>query len=139
MKKIVQIYGKPMDIDSEKMFAEYDRGDVLSSNCPSREIMKHITSRWGIMVFVVLRDREKHRFSHLRRRIEGVSEKMLAQTLKQLEGDGLVERIVYPVVPPHVEYQLTELGHEACKKVLELVCWIEGNTIDIMEQKLGAG
>ncbi|WCN11315.1 transcriptional regulator [Marinomonas mediterranea] len=128
-----------MDIDSEKMFAEYDRGDVLSSNCPSREIMKHITSRWGIMVFVVLRDREKHRFSHLRRRIEGVSEKMLAQTLKQLEGDGLVERIVYPVVPPHVEYQLTELGHEACKKVLELVCWIEGNTIDIMEQKLGAG
>jgi Predicted transcriptional regulators len=135
----VQIYGKPMDIDSEKMFAEYDRGDVLSSNCPSREIMKHITSRWGIMVFVVLRDREKHRFSHLRRRIEGVSEKMLAQTLKQLEGDGLVERIVYPVVPPHVEYQLTELGHEACKKVLELVCWIEGNTIDIMEQKLGAG
>ncbi|TDO97414.1 winged helix-turn-helix transcriptional regulator [Marinomonas balearica] len=138
MKKVVQLESKPLGIDVEKMFSEYDRGDVLSSNCPSREIMKHITSRWGIMVFVALRDGENRRFSYLRRRLEGVSEKMLAQTLKQLEGDGLVERTVYPVVPPHVEYKLTDLGQEACQKVLELVCWIEGNTMNIMKQKLGS-
>ncbi|HXK54681.1 MAG TPA: helix-turn-helix domain-containing protein, partial [Hyphomicrobiales bacterium] len=67
------------------------------------------------------------RFSELRRKIGGVSEKMLAQTLQWLEGDGLVLRVSYPVVPPHVEYSLTPLGLEAGGRVKDLADWVEIN------------
>lgn len=102
------------------------RGDVLSELCPSRDILKHMTSRWGLLVLVALLG-GTHRFSELRRRIGGISEKMLAETLQGLEGDGLVRRVAYPVVPPHVEYSLTQLGEEAAEKVRALVDWIEVN------------
>ena len=68
-----------------------------------------------------------HRFSELRRKVSGVSERMLAQTLQWLEGDGLVDRKAFRVVPPHVEYQLTPLGIEAAKRVANLADWIEEN------------
>ena len=100
------------------------RGDVLAANCPSREVLKHLTSRWGVLVLIVL-ERRMHRFSELRRTIGGVSERMLAQTLQQLEGDGMVARVAYQVVPPHVEYSLTPLGREAAEKVRLLADWIE--------------
>ena len=67
------------------------------------------------------------RFSQLRRKIGGVSERMLAQTLQVLEGDGLVCRVSFPVVPPHVDYTLTPLGAEAATRVVALTCWIEEN------------
>lgn len=102
------------------------RGDVLSELCPSRDILKHMTSRWGLLVLVALLG-GTHRFSELRRRIGGISEKMLAETLQGLEGDGLIRRVAYPVVPPHVEYSLTPLGEEAAEKVRALVDWIEVN------------
>jgi DNA-binding HxlR family transcriptional regulator len=70
-------------------------------------------------------ERRMHRFSELRRTIGGVSERMLAQTLQQLEGDGMVSRVAYQVVPPHVEYSLTPLGREAAEKVRVLADWIE--------------
>lgn len=113
----------------------FDRGDVFSDKCPSREILRHVTGRWGMLVFFALRDGEAKRFSELRRTIKGVSEKMLAQTLQQLEGDGFVKRIVYPVVPPHVEYQLTPLGIEFGQRVIDLVGWLEDNLIDILDQR----
>jgi len=100
------------------------RGDVLAANCPSRDVLKHLTSRWGVLVLIVL-ERRMHRFSELRRTIGGVSERMLAQTLQQLEGDGMVSRVAYQVVPPHVEYSLTPLGREAAEKVRVLADWIE--------------
>ena len=100
------------------------RGDLLSAACPSREVLKHITSRWGVLILIVL-ETGTHRFSALRRRIGGVSERMLAQTLQWLEGDGLVERIAYEVVPPRVEYRLTPLGLEAAGRVKGLADWIE--------------
>jgi DNA-binding HxlR family transcriptional regulator len=68
-----------------------------------------------------------HRFSELRRKVSGVSERMLAQTLQWLEVDGMVERKSYPVVPPHVEYRLSPLGREAAKKVRGLADWIESS------------
>ncbi|MCW5694876.1 MAG: helix-turn-helix transcriptional regulator [Pseudolabrys sp.] len=100
------------------------RGDVLAANCPSRDVLKHLTSRWGVLVLIVL-ERRMHRFSELRRTIGGVSERMLAQTLQQLEADGMVSRVAYQVVPPHVEYSLTPLGREAAEKVRVLADWIE--------------
>ena len=100
------------------------RGDLMAAACPSREVLKHVTSRWGVLVLLALQG-GTHRFSELRRAIGGVSERMLAQTLQWLEGDGLVDRIAYEVVPPHVEYSLTPLGREAAEKVRALADWIE--------------
>jgi len=108
------------------------RGEVFSPACPSREILNHVTSRWGVLVLVALME-GTHRFSDLRRKIGGVSEKMLAQTLQQLEKDGFVDRVSYPVVPPHVEYSLTPLGAEIGTQVDTLVDWIEANLPKIMK------
>jgi len=102
------------------------RGDLFSEHCPSREVLKHVTSRWGVLVLVALLG-GTHRFSDLRRKVGGVSEKMLAQTLQWLEGDGFVDRKSYPVVPPRVEYSLTPLGREVGEKVEILADWIEFN------------
>jgi DNA-binding HxlR family transcriptional regulator len=100
------------------------RGDLMAADCPSRQILKHVTSRWGVLVLIALELR-MHRFSELKRAIEGVSERMLAQTLQWLEADGLVDRKAYQVVPPHVEYSLTSLGQECAAKVRVLADWIE--------------
>ncbi|MGE4299890.1 MAG: winged helix-turn-helix transcriptional regulator [Desulfovibrionaceae bacterium] len=102
------------------------RGDLFAVQCPSRDVLKHVTSRWGVLVLVALLDGTL-RFSALRRKVNGVSEKMLAQTLQWLESDGFVARRAYPVVPPHVEYTLTPLGGEAARQVAALADWIEGN------------
>ncbi len=110
----------------------FERGDVFSDKCPSRDILKHVTSRWGVLVLFALKDGETHRFSELRRKISGVSEKMLAQTLQALELDGFVLRTSYPVVPPHVEYSLTTLGLEVAVRVANLADWIEDNLTDIL-------
>jgi DNA-binding HxlR family transcriptional regulator len=104
----------------------FERGDLFAEQCPSREILKHVTSRWGVLVLVALLD-GTYRFSALRRKINGISEKMLAQTLQWLESDGFVQRISYPVVPPHVEYKLTPLGLDVGGKVEALADWIESN------------
>lgn len=100
--------------------------DVLSERCPSRAVLRHMTSRWGTLVLIVL-GHGTHRFSEIRRSIGGISEKMLAQTLQQLEGDGLVLRVDHQVVPPHVEYSLTPLGAGAAGRLRDLADWIEGN------------
>lgn len=108
------------------------RGELFSVECPSREVLKHVTSRWGVLVLVALLG-GTYRFSDLRRKVGGVSEKMLAQTLQWLEGDGFVLRKSYPVVPPHVEYSLTPLGLEVGQRVEALADWIEINLPDIMK------
>ena len=99
-------------------------GNLFAEQCPSREVLKHVTSRWGVLILVALRD-GTHRFSDLRRKMGGVSEKMLAQSLQALEQDGFVDRVSYPVVPPHVEYSLTPMGIEVSEKVAALADWIE--------------
>lgn len=109
-------------------------GEVLDRNCPSREVLNHVCSRWGVLVLVVLRD-GMHRFSELRRKIGGISEKMLSQTLQSLEQDGFVERKALPVVPPHVEYRLTLLGEDVAAQVDSLASWIEANLPRIMQAR----
>ena len=111
--------------------AKLRRGELMDAHCPSRDVLKHMTNRWGVLVLVILIG-GTHRFSDLRRKIGGVSEKMLAQTLQGLEGDGLVHRHSLPVVPPHVEYNLTPLGQEAAQRVEALVDWIEEKLPHIM-------
>lgn len=101
-------------------------GNVLAKACPSRKRLQHLTSRWAVLILVVLID-GTFRFSQLRRMIEGVSERMLAQTLQQLEADGIVGRRVHQTVPPQVDYTLTPLGREAALQVVALVDWIEIN------------
>ncbi len=98
----------------------------MAAACPSRSVLKHVTSRWGVLVLIALEGRTR-RFSDLRRAIGGVSERMLAQTLQWLESDGLVSRKAFDVVPPHVEYSLTPLGVEAAERVRLLADWIEVN------------
>ncbi|MGE8685098.1 MAG: winged helix-turn-helix transcriptional regulator [Acinetobacter sp.] len=112
-------------------------GQVLSTNCPSREILEHLTNKWSVLVLRCLTE-GVHRFSELKQRIEGVSEKMLAQTLKMLERDGFILRTVYPVVPPKVEYQLTMTGSQAAEKLMYLIGWIEKSLPDIAEAKENA-
>ncbi|WP_413531257.1 winged helix-turn-helix transcriptional regulator [Rahnella inusitata] len=110
------------------------RGEVLDPNCPSREILRHITSRWGLLVLIALSE-ETLRFSELRRKVGGISEKMLAQTLQSFEEDGFVDRRSFPVVPPHVEYRLTPLGIEVKDQISGLANWLESNIHRVMKQR----
>lgn len=113
-----------------------EKGDLFAQPCPSREILKHVCSRWGVLCLISLRQ-GTHRFSELRRKIGGVSEKMLAQSLQSLAEDGFVMRVSHPVVPPFVEYSLTPMGEEVAEHVATLVDWIELNlprVLDVRKQ-----
>lgn len=105
---------------------------VFEANCPSRVVLDHVTSKWGVLVLVAL-DGRTLRWSELRRAVEGVSEKMLAQTLRTLEADGFVHRDAHPVIPPHVEYSLTPRGRELVTHLLPLLTWIIKNAPDIVD------
>ncbi len=127
-------------IPSEKFYEpltlseQLRQGKVLDPNCPSREILRHVTSRWGLLILIALSE-ETLRFSELRRKVGGISEKMLAQTLQVLEEDGFVDRCSYPVVPPHVEYSLSPLGLEVKEQVTGLADWLEFNLHRILKQR----
>jgi DNA-binding HxlR family transcriptional regulator len=120
---------------AQALLEGWQLGNVLAADCPSRVILNHMTNRWGTLVMVVLAT-GPHRFAQVRRKVGGVSERMLSQTLKDLEADGFVLRTAHPVVPPHVEYELTALGHQAAGHVVALVGWIEGALPEIMAGKL---
>ncbi len=107
--------------------AEQNQGaHLMAAACPSRAVLSHLTSRWAVLVLVLLLGGTR-RFSQLRREVGGVSEKMLAQTLDALCSDGFVLRQAYLVIPPKVEYSLTALGREAAERLAVLVDWIEDN------------
>lgn len=108
------------------------RPDVLHPRCPSRQILQHLTSRWGALVLVALAGRTL-RFSELRRALGDVSDRMLAQTLQGLEADGMIRRTAHDVVPPHVDYALTEIGEEAAVLVKGLASWVERRLPDILD------
>ena len=98
--------------------------DVFSAACPSRAVLDRIADKWTSLVIFALRE-ETMRYGALQRRIGGVSQKMLTQTLRSLEDDGLVERRVYPVVPPMVEYSLTPLGRTLVEPLSAVCQWAE--------------
>ncbi|MBC6458994.1 helix-turn-helix transcriptional regulator [Actinomadura sp. HBU206391] len=104
--------------------------NVNRAECPSRLVLEHVTSRWGVLVLAALLERS-YRFSELRRQVGGVSEKMLAQTLQTLERDGFVHRDAKPVIPPRVDYSLTPIGREAAEQVWALTRWVENRLDDV--------
>lgn len=100
--------------------------DVFARNCTSRPVLQNVASRWGILALAALRE-GPYRFNALRRRVDGVSERMLSQTLQTLERDGLVHREAHHSIPPHVEYTLTDLGAQVAEKIHDLIVILEGN------------
>lgn len=114
----------PPALTPEPLSDRVRRGDLMAAQCPSRDVLKHVTSRWGVLALMALEDGTL-RFSALRQQIGGVSERMLAQTLQALTADGFVNRVSFDVVPPHVEYSLSPLGREVAEKVRGLADWIE--------------
>ena len=111
---------------------------ILPENCPSRTVLDHVTSKWGVLVLVALSE-QTLRWGELRRVVEGVSEKMLAQTLKTLERDGFVLRDAHPVIPPRVEYSLTPRGRQLAERLLPLMDWIADNADAILRGSGFAG
>ncbi|MFE3376360.1 winged helix-turn-helix transcriptional regulator [Streptomyces anulatus] len=105
--------------------------DVFSRQCPSRSTLEHATGRWGSLTLGALYEGSL-RFNELRRRVDGVSEKMLSQTLHALERDGLVLREAQPVNPPRVDYELTPFGREVTEKLLGLIRFVEGRMDDVL-------
>ncbi|MCY0931874.1 helix-turn-helix domain-containing protein [Streptomyces sp. H27-H1] len=96
------------------------RYDVFHTACPARGVVDHVTSKWGVWVLISLRSRSL-RFYELRESIQGISEKMLAQTLRALVQDGLVWREVEPTTPPQVTYGLTEFGRDVGEPLTEML------------------
>ncbi|MFB7594501.1 winged helix-turn-helix transcriptional regulator [Streptomyces sp. NPDC056160] len=107
--------------------------NVFARLCPSRGTLEHVTGRWGALTLGALHQGSL-RFNELRRRVDGVSEKMLSQTLQALERDGLVHREAQPTNPPRVDYELTPLGREVAGRLLDLIHCVE----DRMDEVLAA-
>ncbi|GAB2974407.1 helix-turn-helix domain-containing protein [Streptomyces pseudoechinosporeus] len=93
-------------------------------DCQVRQILDRVADKWSLLVIALL-DNRRLRFTELRREIDGISQRMLTVTLRQLERDGLVKRTVHPVVPPRVEYELTPLGGTLHTTIRSLVTWTE--------------
>ena len=106
------------------------KADVYARNCPSRQVLDRIGDAWSVLVVGILRDGSL-RYSELAERIEGISPKMLTQTLRALERDGLLTRTVHAVVPPRVDYELTPLGRSLLGLVRALEEWAEGHIDDV--------
>ncbi|WP_428774521.1 winged helix-turn-helix transcriptional regulator [Vibrio sp.] len=100
--------------------------NIYENRCPTRAVLDRIADKWALLILDKLRG-EPVRFNHLKRDIKGISQKVLSQTLKKLERDGLVSRTVFPTVPVTVEYALTPLGNTLTEAVAALSHWAEDN------------
>ncbi len=105
--------------------------DVFARECSSRQVLEDIVGKWGVLALVALHA-GPYRFNALRRRVDGVSEKMLAQTLHALNRHGLVDREVQSTIPPRVEYSLTALGDKVASKLLDLITLVEDSLPQIL-------
>ena len=104
--------------------------DVYNSNCPTRQVLDRIGDKWTALIIGLLEEGPQ-RFSALQRNIGGISQKMLTQTLRNLERDGLVNRVLYAEVPPRVEYTLTPLGETLCTPLAVIRNWAEEHIEEI--------
>lgn len=105
--------------------------DVFARDCASRDVVENVAAKWGILALAALHG-GNYRFNALRRRVDGISEKMLAQTLQSLERDGLVHREVQASIPPRVEYSLTPLGQRVAQKLIGLIELVEGSMPEVL-------
>jgi len=108
--------------------------DPYQRDCPSRLLLDRIGDRWTVLIVGTL-DAGPRRFTEIATAVDGISQKMLTQTLRSLERDGFVSRTAYPVVPPHVEYELTELGRSLRQQLRELESWAVENMDDVVQRQ----
>src|SRR6266567_5954961 len=108
--------------------------DIFQANCLSRQVLQLIADEWTPLVIYALEEGTM-RFGQLLKRIDGISKKMLTQTLRALERNGLVQRVVYPVVPPVVEYSLTPLGQTLIEPVKSLRVWAYGHLQEVAQAR----
>ena len=109
--------------------------DIFLANCLSRQVLQLIADQWTPLVIYALTE-DTMRFSQLLKRIDGISKKMLTQTLRALERNGLVQRVVYPVVPPVVEYSLTPLGQTLIEPIKALTAWAYGHLQEVAQAQM---
>lgn len=103
--------------------------------CPVRNVVSRFGNKWALLVVLVLSEHENVRFNELCRLIPDISSRVLSGTLKILEADGLVERKIYPVVPPKVEYRLTDIGHSLVPFIIQLTEWAQTNMKTIVKHR----
>lgn len=106
-----------------------------TGKCPVRDVLSHLGDKWSMLVLITLNTNGTMRFSDIHKTIDDISQRMLTVTLRTLESDGLVNRKVYPEVPPRVEYCLTELGETLMPHIEGLVDWALGNMSSILESR----
>ena len=104
--------------------------DAYSASCPTRQVLDHIANKWTVLIIDSLAGGTL-RYGEIRDRINGVSQKMLTQTLRMLEADGFVQRTAYPTIPPRVEYELTDLGLRLREPITQIRRWAEENINEI--------
>ena len=126
---------KVSDVQGRSGFGFTD--GILPAKCNSRTVLDHVTSKWGVLVIVALSDGGL-RWSELRGIVQGISEKMLAQTLRTLEADGFVLRVAQASIPPRVDYSLTPLGDDLAARLLPLMEWIAGKADSIVGTSTGS-
>lgn len=111
---------------AEAQYIDGKRFFPSDENCPVRDVLAGLTSKWPMLILFALMDGPE-RFSSLQRRIENISKRMLTVSLKEMERDGYVTRTAYAEVPPRVEYELTPMGHEVVKPLIAMIRWAEDN------------
>lgn len=110
------------------------KANLFDPNCSSREVLELIGSKWSMLLLCALYD-SKTRTGQLKRKLQGISQKMLTQTLREMQQNGIVKRISYPEVPPRVEYELTEMGHSLAELVVKMEQWIVTHHSIILKKK----
>ena len=121
-----------MDNDSDQALQISTSWDAYQTECPTRLVLNRIADKWAVLVLGLL-ETETKRFSTLQREIGGISQKMLTQTLRGLERDGLIARTIYPTVPPRVEYTITPLGKTLVGLLAALRVWSETHIEEVQE------
>ena len=128
--------GNPLDVPEEiiRHFDAWQTEGIDASNCPVRDVLDRIGDKWSVLILMMLA-REPKRFSALNKTVGDISKRMLTQTLRALQRDGLVERTVYPTTPPKVDYRLTGLGRSALEPLAALIVWADTRHDNIREAR----
>jgi DNA-binding HxlR family transcriptional regulator len=118
----------------EEKIAGYGGDGPKLENCPVRTVIDHIGGKWSTLILLALSEKP-YRFGELRRLVPDISQRMLTQTLRDLERDGYALRTVFPTKPPSVEYRLTDLGHSLFKALCVLLEWAEANFLAVKDAR----
>lgn len=122
-------------IISERIAKVFEGNCKQKNSCPVKDVLARFGDKWSIYTVLRLGQHRKRRFNELKQGISGISQRMLAVTLRSLEEDGVVLRKVYPEIPPRVEYELTDLGKSLLEQLLQLASWADDNFGEIVKAR----